>query len=231
MRDGHALGLARGARGEDHPAVVRQVRQGGLDRLAVCVQPGGDHEVGAHHGGGLRLLEDGAGALVGVVGVHRHVGRTGQQHAHDRHVEVRRARGDADAHLVAGADAELREARGELGGGLVELVVGEHAAAGGDGGRVTGALDGLEEEVHQGARRGGEVAGAQRVLLGGRRGGGHGWILPATEWGRTRRTGALPGRRRGPVGTARRGVRAAKEPHPEVGLPLVGLTGFEPATP
>jgi hypothetical protein len=51
------------------------------------------------------LGEDQLGTFVRVVGIDRHVRRTGRQDAEDREVQVGGTGGDPDAHPVADADA------------------------------------------------------------------------------------------------------------------------------
>ena len=76
--DGDALGGAGGAGGEDDPGVVAGQRWAGAPaarRAGAAGRAGlGDH------GRDVGLAEDQLGALVGVVGVDRHVGRAGGQY-------------------------------------------------------------------------------------------------------------------------------------------------------
>ncbi len=71
-----------------------------------------------------------------ILGVDRHVGRAGRQHAEDRDVEVDRAGRDPHTDPVTGADA----GRGEPAAQLVDLgaerAVGQHGVAVVDGGRA-----------------------------------------------------------------------------------------------
>ena len=50
----------------------------------------------------------------GIVGVHRDIRRAGGERAEDRHVEVRVPARDADADAIAGTDAAVAQAIGEL---------------------------------------------------------------------------------------------------------------------
>ena len=109
------------------------------------------------------LVEDQAGALVGVVDVDRDVRRPGQQDAQDRDVEVGGSAADPHADLVAAADAVGVQLGGELVGGLRELGVGEHAVGGIDGRLVGGLLGGGPEDVDEGARRRCQLASTQGV--------------------------------------------------------------------
>ena len=158
--DRHPLGLAGRARGEDHPGVVVGGRVdpfcGWPDRA-----PAGDLEIVADHRAHVGLGEHGAGALVGIVGVDRHVGCAGQQNAHDRHVQLGGARSDAHADLVARADAQLGQVVGHVVGGVRELVVGQHGRAVVERLVVAAFGDGFAKDVHQGARWWGERAAQQ----------------------------------------------------------------------
>ena len=82
-----------------------------------------DREVVADHGDDLGLAEDQPGPLVGVVRIDRNVGRPGSQDSEDRDVEIGRARADPDPDPVAGPDAQLGEAGGNLSRRLGQLGV------------------------------------------------------------------------------------------------------------
>jgi hypothetical protein len=163
--DRDALGLPGRARGEDDPGVVRG---GGVDDLAGCRGLLGAHarrgerEVVAQHGGHRGLLEDHAGALVGVLGVHGDVGGAREQRAEDRDVQLGRARGDAHAHPRARAHADRGETARDLGGGGVQLGVGEGLEPRVDREGVAVGGDRRAEEVHEGAGCGGAVSGEER---------------------------------------------------------------------
>nr|WP_170109884.1 hypothetical protein [Streptomyces phaeoluteigriseus] len=172
---------------EDHvDAVVRAgVHRGGGfgapgDPLRELVQRDdvrrGRREVAglAHdHGGGAALLDQQCLAVRGVAQVDRHVRRARLEYREDRHDQVP-AVGQRDRDEVPASDAAFvpEEVR-ELVGVLVELAVGERAAAVHDRHGV-GGLGGLSVEVHEQARRqvrvrrrSGQRAG-EPVGLGGR---------------------------------------------------------------
>ena len=95
--------------------------------LAPRPGPGRDHELVPDDGGRVRLVEDRPGALVGVIGVDRDVAGARHQDAHDRDVQVDRARGDAHARPGRRPSTPDRvEGRRDLLGRLGELGVGEH---------------------------------------------------------------------------------------------------------
>ena len=165
----------RGAAVRDRDALRRPVEPEVKITHASSSRPGSSGSRGwslaaHHHGpvvaddrGDVGLVEDQPGALVGVVGVDGHVGRAGQQDAEDRDVEVGGAAVDADADLVAAADAVRVELDRELVGGLGELGVGQHVVAGVDRGLVVGLLDRGPEDVDQRARRRCQLASTQGV--------------------------------------------------------------------
>ncbi len=156
MRDGHALGRAGRAGREDHPRVV--VRGRVLADPGRRLPPALDGEVGPDDGDHGRLAEHQPRPLVGVVGVDGHVGAAGQQHGHDRDVEIGRARRQPDADLVARAHPERGELVGDGLGGLGELLVGQGVGAVVERGRLGGLRDRRPEDVDQRAR-GGSVGG------------------------------------------------------------------------
>ena len=112
------------------------------DVLAVA----GDHA--AH----LRLAEDQARPLVGVVGVHRDVGRAGREHAQDREVQLLRPGYHAHADPVAAADAGGVQAgrRGAHAGH--ELAIAQRAGPVVERGRLGMPCRGLPEDVDERAR-------------------------------------------------------------------------------
>ena len=128
---------------------------------------GGDDEVVADDGEGRGLLEDDAGALVGVVGVDRDVGRAGQQDPEDRDVQVGGAGADPHPDLRAGPGADRGEPAGDLGGRLLERRVGEDLGARVDGGRVAVRLHDVAEDLDERAGRRGAVPGEERREEGG----------------------------------------------------------------
>ena len=100
VRDRDALGRARRAGGEDHPGVVGGLRVAASAPVARA-RPRRDRPARCRRGSDARLAEDRSGTLVGVVGVHRDVGRRRRAGSHDGHVEVDGAGLDADADPVA----------------------------------------------------------------------------------------------------------------------------------
>ena len=184
--DGHPLGHPGRTRREDDPGVVvdrrrRHDRDGvgaGVRSLPV-VQA---HEVVARRDE-LAVARDDAPdpglaehqtrTLVGIVGVHRHVGGAGGHHGEDRDVQLLRARRHPDTDPVAPAHAGLvqrrrraPDAREGLG-----LCVGARAAV--DGGGLGMPCGHVREDVDQRARR---RSGARAVehRRGGEHGGRHG---------------------------------------------------------
>ena len=108
--DGDALRRAGRARGEDDPGVV--VGTGAAGTAGGLAEPC-QLELVADRGADAGVGEDLLGARGGVVGVHRHVGGAGGEHAEDRDVELGGAAGDADADAVARPDAAGAQALGE----------------------------------------------------------------------------------------------------------------------
>ena len=157
-----ALGRAGGPGREDDPGVVGEVGVLLGGRLGDDLGRE-DDEVGGDDRGHAGLVEDQAGALVGVVVVDGDVGGAGEQDADDRDVEVGRARRDAHPHPVAAADALVAQGGGDLAGGREQLVVGEHLAAVVDRRRVGVVVSGGAQDVDEGAGRGGAVGAQQGV--------------------------------------------------------------------
>ena len=186
MRDGHALGHPGRARREDDPGVVvdrrrRDDRDGvgagvrcvpvvqthervaGCDELAVA----GDD---ASHPG---LAEHETGALIGVVGIHRHVGGARRHHGEDRDVQLLRARRHPDADPVAPAHTGLVQRRRGTPDAREQLAVAEGTRAVVDGGGLWMPCGHLCQDVDQRARRCGGTRTVEQ-LLAGKRGGRHG---------------------------------------------------------
>ncbi len=186
VRDRHALRNARRARGEDDPRVVvdggrrhrgdrararvgggvgvehrrpgrRPTARGGISRHI--------HAAGADDPGHRRLAEHERGALVGVVGVDRYIGRSSGQHAEDRHVEIPGAGRHPDADAVAAANTGLVQARRGARDECGELPVAQGAGAVIErrGLRVPG--DGVAEDLDERARSGGEGCAIERTLV------------------------------------------------------------------
>jgi hypothetical protein len=140
-----------------------------VPRGGVPVGSGDDEVVDDDRGDG-GLLEDRPRALVGVVGVHGDIGGAREQDAHDRDVEVDRARPDADPDLVANAHAGVVQGLGDRRRGLVELGIRQARGPVVDR-RDVGALgDSLAEDVDEGAWPGRkattQVCGVQRLRSG-----------------------------------------------------------------
>ena len=167
---GHAFGLARRSGGEDDPrgvfgawlvekrAVSTALVIGRAPRLAQHAEAliGEDTvDVG--------FAEDHLGALIGVVGVDRHVGRAGGECGQDGQIELALAGGHADADAVSATHAAGVELGGPCGDVGKQLGVGEDLTV--VEGRGLGVvLSGGLNDVPQGARGGGLVA--EEVVLG-----------------------------------------------------------------
>jgi hypothetical protein len=119
-RDGHALGRAGRAGGEDDPGVVGQV--GVLPHSGIRDGAGGGphDEVRRHDRGDAGLPEDDPGPLVRVVVVDRHIGATGGQDAENCDVEIGRAAGDPHADPIATLDPDGDEGVRDVIGGVGE---------------------------------------------------------------------------------------------------------------
>ncbi len=176
VRDGHTLGLARRAGGEDDPRVVGEGRW--LQRVRGVVSsctattrspPRLDAVVG-EDGGDVGLTEHEVGAFLGVVGVDGYVGRAGAQDPDDADVQVGASRRHADADPVAPAHSGLVQPRRDLPGGVPHLTVGEDVGVGVDRGLIAEPLHDSCEDVDEGARRRGQGSPAQGR---GRSGSGH----------------------------------------------------------
>ena len=169
--DGDALGGPGRAGGEDDPGVVL-----GLDRLPLALRAVGaaydDGQPVADDGTDLRLVEDEAGPLVGVVGVDRHVAGARLEDPQDRDVQLERAGADPDPDPVAAADAGGRQRRRELARGVVQLGVGQHLDAVVDRRRFRRGLGALAEDVHERPRRSSPAAASERSVLRPRGGEG-----------------------------------------------------------
>ena len=151
VADGHALRLARGARGEDDPGVVPRAR--GLGPLARGDgRAARQFETLPEDGGHTGLLPHRVGPLVGVVPVHRHVGRAREQRGQDGHVEVCPAGGNADADPVPSTHAHVPQALDVDLDPVLELSVGDGLVLVLEGDRVRELRDRVEDDVHQGAR-------------------------------------------------------------------------------
>ena len=106
-------------------------------------EPGAaDQALLGDHRDDFGLGEHQLGALVGIVGVDRHVGGAGGQRREDRHVQRVAARRHADADAVAAADAAggqpfdaLLDVGDQLGVGELDLAVVEWRASRGGGPR------------------------------------------------------------------------------------------------
>ncbi len=184
VRDGHALGGARGAGGvhdvgelvrvDRHRRVVGGlVGQGGVvvedDHRRVVLEAAREHgPVGEQHarpGVGHDPLEPLGGERL----VQRYVGAAGLEHGEDGHRQLRRAlqeHGDPGLR----ADTEPDEAVGQPVGALVQLAAGQFAVARADGGGVgSGGGDLGEPPVHGGGGAALLAPGAQQplALLGG----------------------------------------------------------------
>lgn len=161
VTDGHALGFAGGAGGEDDPRVVlgpgprgRNVGAAGHGQLVS------GPEDRAH----LRLAEHQLGALVRVLGVHRDIGGAGGQYGEDRDVQLVGAGGDPDADPVAEAHpggAQPPPQGLDLDG---QGTVGEAAVPVVQGGLVGVRPNGGVEDVDERARRGGRGGGEPRLV-------------------------------------------------------------------
>ena len=156
VRDRDPLGRAGRAGGEDDPRVVVGGRAHSFARGPCAADDQG--QVHADDGRDVGLVEDQAGAFVGVVGVDRDIGSAGHQHRHDRDVQVARSRGEAYADPVAASDADAGQLVGDLFGRLGELLVGQHVGAVVDGAFVRGQQHRGAEDVDQRPRRWGELA-------------------------------------------------------------------------
>ena len=97
----------------------------------------------------VRLAEHQLGPLVGVVGVDRHVRRTGGQRRQDRDVERVAARRHPDADAVAAADAAGRQPRDAVLDVGDQLAVGELDGAVVDRRRIGVARRGVVQDVDQ----------------------------------------------------------------------------------
>ena len=160
MADGHALGLARRARGEDDPRGVlrpRLLEAGGvsIERGARLSRPTfsqhaetfvGEHTVD------VGLAEDHLGALVGIVGVDRHISSSGGQGGKNGEVELALAGGHADADAVAAAHAVSVELGGPCGDVGKQLGIGENLTIV-EGRSIRVLLCSCAHDVPQGALR------------------------------------------------------------------------------
>ncbi len=156
---GHALGPAGGAGGEDDPRVVIDA---GPPRGNLGDAVDGQSVPGPHDRPYPGFAEDQLGALVGVLGVHRHIGRAGRQYGEDGDVEIVGARGHADADAVAEAHPGVAQPRAQgldLDG---QGAAGEAAVSVVEGGLVGVRPAGGVEDVDQGAGRGGGGGGEAR---------------------------------------------------------------------
>ncbi len=156
VADGDALGLPGGTGGEDDPRVVLHARPG---RGKAALGDDGDLEPVPDDGPHLRLPEHQLGPLVGILGVHRHVGGPGGQYGEDRHVQLVGAGRHPHAHPVAQPDpggVERPPQDLHLGG---ELPVGEPCRPVVQGEFVGIRPYGGVEDVDEGARRGGRPPG------------------------------------------------------------------------
>lgn len=162
--DGHALGLAGGAGGKDDPGGIVRGRRAGL--VASCcgaLRTQGAEAFVAEHAVDVGLAEDHLGALVGVVGIDRHVGRARSQGGQNRQVKFSLAGGHPDANAVAAAHAvgaQLAGPRLDIGD---QLGIGEHLAVVKRGG-VGMQLSSSANDVPERAFAWGMLA--QQVLLG-----------------------------------------------------------------
>ena len=174
--DRDPLGGPRGAGGEDDPRVVvepgRPRRGEGLGALRGGLHP----TLGTEDGGDPGLGEDQPGPLVRIVRVHGDIGGPDVQGGQDGDVELDRARGDADADPVSGA--EPRPVQGPARGlDLVQqLGIGQHGVAVVEGRCLRVPLGRGHQDVHQGA-------GRRRLLGGGqlRCVDGHGGVRPTSR--------------------------------------------------
>ncbi len=147
MSDRHALGGARRPRGEDDPRVVAPQRRPGAPAAGVA---GAAYEsLLGDHPDDVRLAEHQRGPLVGVVGVHRHVGGACGKGRQDRHVEGVTARRHADSDAVAAADAAGRQPRDAVLDVGDQLAVGELDGTVVDRGRVGVPRGCLVQDVGQ----------------------------------------------------------------------------------
>ena len=196
----HALRGPGGAGGEDDPGVVRRLDVLRKWRLLPALGRASrrDHQAVAHHRSDVRLVEHEASALVGVVGVDRDVGGPRDEHAHDRDVQVDRARLDPDSYLVAPGDAVSAQIGGELVGRLLELGVGQDLDAVVHRGGLGRPLHRGTEDVDQRPARRGPIGTAQRHVTSfqGPRRVGHQHSLPSHDERKVH--GRLRGRPRRP---------------------------------
>ncbi len=139
VRDGHALGLAGGARGVDHVgellgqhgrggeivgrgcrAVFEQQRRGGRRQRGDAVEQG---LAGQQHGG-RAVVEHVAQALGRISGIERHVGGAGLEDAEHAGDQVETAL-DAEGDPLIGAHAALAQRLRDAIGARIEFAVGE----------------------------------------------------------------------------------------------------------
>ncbi len=188
VRHRDALGNARRTRGEDDPGIVADGRRGhhrqcvraGVRRVTVVEA----HESGirirrdelavarddAPH---PRLTEDQARALIGVVGVDRHVRRPRGHDGEDRHVQLLRARGHAHAHAIPAPHARLVQRRRGTPHPREQFAVAQRPRAVVDGGCLGMPCGDVGEDVDQRARGRRSGQPVERSLGGGS-GGRHG---------------------------------------------------------
>ena len=168
--DGHPLGHPGGPRGEDDPGVVADRRRGGSPTARgtrAADQAGlGDHP------GDRSLAEHQRGPLFGVVGVHRHVTRSGGQDREHRHIQRIAARRHPDPDPVAAPDSASGQPPRTLLDVDEHFRIGELYCAVVDPRGVRIAGRGVVENIHQGPRRRG-LPGSQIVI--GDLGHHHGW--------------------------------------------------------
>jgi hypothetical protein len=178
--DGHALGRAGGARGEDDPGVVVRARRRGL-RGALTAQ--GEAQPGAEHGAHPRLAEHQRGPLLRVLDVDRDVGGAAGEHAEHGYIEVGRAGGDAHPDAVAAAHSGAAEPLRQIGDLGAQREVIQSADAIVERGRPRVPGHGGVEHVEQGS--GGRRGGGRTVAGGsGEQRWGHGGLVPRGFVGR-----------------------------------------------
>ena len=148
--------------GEDDPCVVTGQRSARAPspRRAVAA----DQALFGDDADDARLTEHQRGALVGVVGVDRHVGRSGGHRRQDGHVERITAGRHADSDAVAAADPTRGKPLDALLDVDDQLGVGELNLAVVDGGRIGMTFGGRVEDVDQRPRFG---RGRRQHVLGG----------------------------------------------------------------
>ena len=167
MGDGHPLGGAGRTGREDDPGIVaaqRGARPPAARRARGPGQPGrGDDADDAG------FTEHQVGPLLWIIGIDRHVGRSGGQHRQDRDIEGVTARRHPDADAVAAADATVAQPLDAVFDVGDQLAVGQLHGSVVDGRRIGVPGGGVVEDVDQRAWRRG-FTGPQVV-------GGNFWCL------------------------------------------------------